>query len=128
VAAYPVSRATSTMTADCRMAVISPSVCKCSVRRYYDPYAGQFMTVDPLVDETGQPYVYVNGDPVDSIDPLGLGGWSWNPISDADTIYHGATHGRCPARRGISRRRSRCDGQALRTIAASLLGVCVASE
>ena len=29
----------------------------------------------------------------------------------------------CPARRGISRRRSRCDGQALRTIAASLVGV-----
>ena len=33
----------------------------------------------------------------------------------------------CPARRGISRRRSRCDGQALRTIAASLVGVRAAS-
>jgi len=35
--------------------------------------------------------------------------------------------GGCPARRGISRRRSRCDGQALRTIAASLVGVRAAS-
>src|SRR5712692_419028 len=37
------------------------------------------------------------------------------------------TRGR-PARRGISRRRSPCDGQAVRTIAASLVGVRAASE
>ena len=41
------------------------------IDRYYDPTTGQFLTVDPLVDETGQPYAYVGDDPVDRIDPLG---------------------------------------------------------
>ena len=41
--------------------------------RYYDPATGQFISVDPLVDETGQPYAYVNGDPVNGLDPNGLG-------------------------------------------------------
>jgi hypothetical protein len=48
-----------------------------SVRRYYDPQTGQFISVDPLVDQTEAPYAYVNDDPVDAIDPLGLGcGWT----------------------------------------------------
>ena len=42
-----------------------------SVGRYYDPATGQFLTVDPLVDETGQPYAYTGGDPVDATDPTG---------------------------------------------------------
>ena len=29
-----------------------------AVGRYYDPATGQFLSVDPLVDETGQPYAY----------------------------------------------------------------------
>jgi hypothetical protein len=48
-----------------------------SVRRYYDPATGQFLSVDPAVDRTEAPYAYVNGDPVDGIDPLGLGVGSW---------------------------------------------------
>jgi RHS repeat-associated protein len=51
-----------------------------SVYRYYDPATGQFISSDPLVDVTGQPYAYVGGDPVNEVDPLGL--WGWNPISD----------------------------------------------
>ncbi|MGH9917868.1 MAG: RHS repeat-associated core domain-containing protein [Nitrososphaerales archaeon] len=46
----------------------SPSL----VHRYYDPGTGQFMIVDPLVDETGTPYAFTNGDPVNAIDPNGL--------------------------------------------------------
>ncbi|HEU5477535.1 MAG TPA: SwmB domain-containing protein [Gaiellaceae bacterium] len=44
-----------------------------NIRRYYDPQTGQFINVDPAVDQTEAPYAYVNGDPVDATDPLGLG-------------------------------------------------------
>ena len=42
------------------------------VNRYYDPSTGQFLSVDPLVGITDQPYQYVGGDPVNLTDPLGL--------------------------------------------------------
>jgi RHS repeat-associated protein len=41
------------------------------VNRYYDPGTGQFLSVDPLVDETDQAYGYTGGDPVDETDPTG---------------------------------------------------------
>ena len=43
------------------------------VNRYYDPSTGQFLSVDPLVDLTDQPYQYVGGDPINGSDPSGLG-------------------------------------------------------
>ena len=42
------------------------------VHRYYDPATEQFLSVDPLVDETGTPYAFAAGDPVNSTDPTGL--------------------------------------------------------
>jgi hypothetical protein len=42
------------------------------VNRYYDPATGQFLSVDPDVAETGQPYAYTDDDPVNAIDPDGL--------------------------------------------------------
>jgi RHS repeat-associated protein len=39
--------------------------------RQYDPTNGQFLTIDPLVDLTGQPYQYTVGDPINQIDPDG---------------------------------------------------------
>ena len=42
------------------------------VNRYYDSSTGQFLSVDPLVDLTDQPYQYVGGDPINGSDPLGL--------------------------------------------------------
>jgi uncharacterized protein RhaS with RHS repeats len=42
------------------------------VNRYYDPATGQFVTVDPWVAFTGQPYDYSGNDPVNGLDPLGL--------------------------------------------------------
>jgi RHS repeat-associated protein len=42
------------------------------VNRYYDPSVGQFISVDPDVASTGQPYVFVGGDPVNATDPDGL--------------------------------------------------------
>jgi RHS repeat-associated protein len=48
------------------------------VNRYYDPLTGQFLTVDPMVDETNQPFGYTDGDPINEIDPEGsVPWWVW---------------------------------------------------
>ncbi len=39
--------------------------------RDYDPSTGQFLTVDPLVDQTRQPYAYTGNSPVSRTDPSG---------------------------------------------------------
>ena len=44
---------------------------KVVVGRYYDPSTGQFLSVDPLVDGTGEPYVYAQDNPVNDADPTG---------------------------------------------------------
>jgi len=56
------------------MTVEDPPACRCSVGRYYDPATGQFISIDPAVDQTEQPYAYADGDPVAFVDPLGLSG------------------------------------------------------
>ena len=43
-----------------------------SINRCYDPSADQFLSVDPDVQTTGQPYVFVNDNPLNAEDPLGL--------------------------------------------------------
>ncbi|MHA3946548.1 DUF6531 domain-containing protein [Cellulomonas bogoriensis] len=40
--------------------------------RYYDPATAQFLTVDPLLDQTRSPYGYTHGNPLQYVDPLGL--------------------------------------------------------
>jgi RHS repeat-associated protein len=57
------------------------------VYRYYDPTTGQFISSDPLVDITGQPYTYVGDDPVNETDPLGLGPW-FNPCNWGNVCHH----------------------------------------
>jgi hypothetical protein len=42
------------------------------IERYYDPATGQFLSVDPLVSSTGEPYAYARDDPVNGSDPNGL--------------------------------------------------------
>ena len=57
----------------------TPATMRCSrprsltfaINRYYDPATNQFLSVDPLVGETGQPYVYSNDNPLNEADPLG---------------------------------------------------------
>jgi len=52
--------------------------------RYYDPATAQFLTVDPMVDETGTPYAYVDDDPLDNTDLTGLCGlWCWVAVGAA---------------------------------------------
>jgi RHS repeat-associated protein len=48
--------------------------------RVYDPTTAQFLSVDPLVAETGEAYGYVGGDPVNRTDPEGM--W-WQPPAPA---------------------------------------------
>ena len=42
------------------------------INRYLDPTTGTFLTVDPALDVTGQPYAYAAGDPVNATDRQGL--------------------------------------------------------
>ena len=59
--------------------------------RYYDPTTGQFLSVDPLVAETGQPYSYANDDPINETDPTGLWGGFLDLGCVGDAIGSGAT-------------------------------------
>ena len=43
-----------------------------TANRYYDPATEQFISVDPLVSQTGQPFSYANDNPVNASDPSGL--------------------------------------------------------
>jgi len=47
--------------------------------RHYDPTTGVFVSVDPLVEITGEPYIYGAANPVTNSDPSGL---------DPDTSAH----------------------------------------
>lgn len=49
--------------------------------RYYDPTTGQFLTRDPLVGVTQDPYGYALNNPVNATDPTGLFGIpEWVPV------------------------------------------------
>lgn len=45
-----------------------------SINRYYDPSTDQFLSIDPDVATTDQPYVFTNDDPLNAEDPLGQWG------------------------------------------------------
>jgi RHS repeat-associated protein len=42
------------------------------INRYYDPATAQFVSVDPAVSSTGDPYAYASDNPVNASDPSGL--------------------------------------------------------
>jgi RHS repeat-associated protein len=42
------------------------------INRYYDPTTDEFLSIDPDVATTDQPYVFTNDDPLNSSDPTGL--------------------------------------------------------
>jgi len=41
------------------------------INRYYDPATGQFLSVDPLLNQTHQAFAYGGGNPVSQTDPSG---------------------------------------------------------
>jgi RHS repeat-associated protein len=51
------------------------------INRYYDPATGQFVSVDPMVNETRDTYAYTGDDPLNEVDPSGL-----RPISFCASI------------------------------------------
>jgi RHS repeat-associated protein len=56
--------------------------------RYYDPSTAQFISVDPALGMTGQPYAYADDSPVDSYDPSGLIDWSTIPGSAWNAVVN----------------------------------------
>ena len=57
------------------------------IDRYYDPVTGEFVSVDPDLATTGQPYAYTAGDPLNASDPDGLN-WYFQ-LSASAAIYLG---------------------------------------
>lgn len=49
-----------------------PSGLQYLINRYYDPTTGQFLSMDPLVEQTSQPYEYARDNPINFDDPSGL--------------------------------------------------------
>lgn len=62
--------------------------------RYYDPDSAQFISVDALLQATGDPYGYAAGNPLQYTDPLGLDAWQdagdWT-AAFGDTLTFGGT-------------------------------------
>ena len=50
------------------------------IDRYYDPSTDQFLSVDPDLADTGQPYAFIGDDPLNATDPLGLRGAQHNAL------------------------------------------------
>jgi RHS repeat-associated protein len=57
--------------------------------RWYDPSTGQFLSQDPLVDQTLQPYAYAGDNPVSRSDPTGL--WTGSSPPAAVGPFKGST-------------------------------------
>src|SRR5690606_16325340 len=45
--------------------------------RYYDPRISIFVSVDPLAEQTMEPYLYVGNNPIRYIDPTGMNREDW---------------------------------------------------
>jgi RHS repeat-associated protein len=57
--------------------------------RFYDPSSAQFISRDPVVEQTREPYVYVAGSPLNRVDPSGLLDLraGWNALVGGMTDY-----------------------------------------
>jgi hypothetical protein len=65
------------------------------VNRYYDPTTDQFLSIDPEVATTNQPYVFTNDDPLNATDPIGLNCGIFSIVcAAADTVTHVADKAR----------------------------------
>jgi hypothetical protein len=57
------------------------------VDRYYDPATDQFLSIDPLVAKTQQPYAFTDDDPLNEVDPLGSVYYSEGSDSELGVFY-----------------------------------------
>jgi RHS repeat-associated protein len=62
--------------------------------RIYDPATAQFITVDPMLVSTNEPYVYASDDPLNQSDPSGTASiiTSSGPSDSGYNIYTGASY------------------------------------
>jgi RHS repeat-associated protein len=49
------------------------------LNRYYEPSTGQFISVDPALAQTAEPYEYANSNPTSNVDPAGQWACQWEP-------------------------------------------------
>ena len=56
------------------------------VNRYYDPTTGQFLSLDPKVQQTNEPYEYADADPVNLVDPDGAIWKYWISAGEARAL------------------------------------------
>lgn len=70
------------------------------IHRYYDPANGQFLSVDPDIRQTQQPYAYAGGNPVTKTDPSGLDE-IWGNCGYSYLYMRNAYHGDCLFRYGF---------------------------
>jgi RHS repeat-associated protein len=64
--------------------------------RDYDPTTGQFISVDPALEDTRQPYTYAGNDPIQFTDHTGLDFWSdlaTNALAFGAGVLNGVTMG-----------------------------------
>jgi RHS repeat-associated protein len=54
------------------------------IGRYYDPATGQFLSVDPKLNQSNEPYEYADGDPVSLTDPDGTIWRYWISAGEAE--------------------------------------------
>lgn len=61
--------------------------------RVYDPDSAQFLSVDPMIQQTGEPYNYAEGNPTNRIDPSGerAGGICFGGSISVPFVMGGAT-------------------------------------
>jgi RHS repeat-associated protein len=61
------------------------------LNRYYNPATGAFLSVDPMLSQTLQPYEYADDNPVTSTDPTGL--WTGIYYGPPSSIrWNGSSH------------------------------------
>jgi RHS repeat-associated protein len=61
--------------------------------RYYDPATGQFLSADPDVTQTQEPYAYAGGNPITNSDPTGTN-WRFYSSKTINYGWHGWLSGR----------------------------------
>ena len=74
---------------------------KGSINRYYEPTTDQFISVDPMVQDTDQPYAFVNDDPLNGGDPLGLRPSTGTQMTNAQTAGMAKAYAAAEARAAV---------------------------
>jgi RHS repeat-associated protein len=70
------------------------------LNRYYDPAAGAFISVDPAISQTYEPYAYAGDNPVSRTDPTGLAWWTYETIHKLSRISQDNYYNESPSMAG----------------------------